>query len=64
MAKDWTVAEVASIPQCDMCNTGPAVVDAGTRNGPWAYMCNSCWHLDGRAPGKLGAGIGQRLIEI
>lgn len=63
MTKDWKTAEVDSIPTCDICGVAAAVVDAGTRYGPWAYMCNSCWHLDGKAPGVLGQGIGQKLIK-
>lgn len=64
MAKNGTEAHMTSIPNCDICGTTPAVVDAGTRMGPWAYMCTSCWHLDGRSPGKLGLGIGQKLVKV
>ena len=62
---DWTVAHMAPIPKCDICNEVEATVDAAT-NKPgnyWAYMCADCWETHGRTPGELGLGIGQRLIK-
>ena len=63
---DWTIAEMSNIPTCDICGLAKATVDAATKmdGNPWAYMCDDCWETDGRTPGKLGLGIGQRLITL
>jgi hypothetical protein len=67
MPKDWTIAEVSKIPNCDLCKKmgrgeNPASYDGAIRtNGnPWAFMCEECWTLFGT--GKLGLGLGQRLV--
>jgi hypothetical protein len=58
---------MAEIPMCDFCVGEddviiplPAVVDARTRMGGWAYMCNAHWVA--HADGMLGTGHGQRLV--
>lgn len=54
------------IPMCDlhkMDTRSPqlieAVYDAKMLEGPWAYLCQSCYDLHGVG---LGLGKGQRLI--
>jgi hypothetical protein len=50
-------------PRCDMCNMDGkselAIADASTRSGPWAYLCDSCFH---RHANGLGVGVGQILL--
>lgn len=38
----------------------PALYDAKTKGGPWANMCAE--HMLEEGLGKLGTGLGQRLI--
>lgn len=61
-----TEAKVARIPDCDLCPKSakpyPAVVDARTNNGQWAYMCDAHWRQYSPIYPQLGTGIGQRLI--
>jgi hypothetical protein len=54
-----TIAEVTELPDCDFGCGETARYDAQTKMGPWAFMCQSCFDLNG--PGKLGLGIGQKL---
>jgi len=51
--------KVAVIPKCDFCKVAEALVDAKTKYGPWAYMCEPCWIQNGT--GRLGTGFGQKL---
>ena len=65
MAKEGTVAYVATMPMCDICTvngdpTVPAQYDAKTTEGPWANLCITHFRLYG--PGKLGTGLGQKLV--
>jgi hypothetical protein len=53
-----TVAKVAALPKCDFC-ANKAGYDGATKMGPWAYMCEMCFSIEGRG---LGTGIGQRLV--
>jgi len=53
-----TTATVDRIPNCDFCGQ-PAQFDGATKQGPWAYMCKSCFDQNGRG---LGLGKGQELI--
>ncbi len=53
-----TQVKVRSLPNCDICGD-QAKYDGKTCLGPWAYMCPSCFLLDGIG---LGLGIGQELI--
>jgi hypothetical protein len=51
-------------PLCELCQVWemvatPAVVDAKTRLGPWALMCERHWQSEGT--GILGTGYGQRI---
>jgi len=48
-AKMKTV-ELAVLPQCQICEGRPAVYDAKTKSGPWAYLCKECYK-------SYGAGI-------
>lgn len=63
-ASGGTEAEVAVIPDCDLCTSAgvstPAEYDAKTYLGPWAFMCRKHWET--YAVGALGMGSGQRLI--
>ena len=57
---DHTTAEVFRIPDCDLCPPGtPAVYDAKTNTGPWAYLCQHHYERFGL---QLGLGWGQRLV--
>ena len=57
---------VNELPNCDTCKmqgkSAKAEYDAKTYRGPWAYMCEDCWSVFAAAPGKLGTGVGQRLV--
>lgn len=59
-------AVVFRIPMCDIhkydlgVDDVPAVYDAKTRRGPWAYMCQGCF--DAHSLRRLGTGYGQRLV--
>lgn len=35
-------AQLTRIPDCDVCQAEPAVVDCQTKMGPWAYLCKTC----------------------
>jgi hypothetical protein len=66
--KDWTVAEVVTIPPCDYCGLvgaeKPAEYDAKTKfNGVWAWMCEKHW-IENRVTEELGLGIGQKLVKL
>lgn len=57
---------VVSYPDCDLHKLywgqkREAHFDAKTRQGPWAYMCDECYGLEGVG---LGLGRGQRLILL
>ncbi len=52
--------EVNQIPKCDFRCGEDAAYDAKTVHGPWAYLCEE--HFQSETPGRLGTGIGQRLI--
>ena len=61
-ASGGTEAEVAVIPDCDLCTSAgvstPAEYDAKTYLGPWAFMSAN---METYAVGALGMGSGQRL---
>jgi len=61
-----TEVRMSELPDCDTCKMqgkrSKAEYDAKTYRGPWAYMCEDCWSVFAAVPGKLGTGIGQRLI--
>lgn len=59
MAKDGTVAVVASLPACDFGCGAVAHFDGRTTMGPWAFMCVDHWTEYGVR--KLGMGFGQKL---
>lgn len=67
MGRNGTEAVVARIPDCDIHKYDkgvvgvPAVYDAKTIRGPWAYMCQTCW-VSEAAYAELGTGKGQRLV--
>lgn len=63
--EDVTVAVVHELPDCDIHlkldgEHVPAVYDAVTKAGMWAFMCEGCWTAFGA--GRLGLGLGQRLV--
>lgn len=62
MSPNYETARVSEMPQCDFGCGETALYDAQTSMGPWAYMCQSCFDVNG--PGKLGLGIGQRLVPL
>lgn len=53
--------KVSKLPTCNICNDGTTLAkyDGKTRMGPWAYMCETHFDLDGVG---LGTGRGQELI--
>lgn len=55
--------QVEKFPPCDICKaigtTTEAHYDGKTIHGPWAYMCEAHFKLQGVG---LGTGKGQRLI--
>lgn len=58
---------MAKIPDCDIHkydrispSSVPAVYDGKTTEGPWAYMCETCFTIHGVG---LGMGKGQKLIQ-
>jgi hypothetical protein len=53
-----TEVYVEKLPKCNFCDK-PALYDAKTRMGPWAYMCEE--HFKQHGLGRLGTGFGQRL---
>lgn len=65
MAKEGTVAEVATMPLCDFCKSVDpeskveASFDGRTKMGPWGFMCSTHYGLYGVG---LGTGDGQRLV--
>jgi hypothetical protein len=63
MPGNGITATVKELPPCDLCKeTGgnsAARYDAKTQFGPWAYMCEAHFKLDGIG---LGTGLGQRLV--
>lgn len=69
MTKQGTTAKVARIPNCDLCkaegrpNPPLAYADASITwnlRTTWAYVCKM--HFDSQG-GRLGMGLGQRLIK-
>jgi hypothetical protein len=52
-------ARLTVLPACDFGCGETARYDAATFLGPWAYMCQSCFKVNGT--GELGLGKGQRL---
>jgi hypothetical protein len=63
--KDWTIAELPHIPDCDYCQGDYTVkvaeYDAQTFGGFWAYMCKYHYLLNAKYA-ELGVGKGQRLV--
>jgi hypothetical protein len=57
--KNHTEVKVKEYPPCDICGA-PACYDAKSKLGPWGYFCSLHFHTD--TWGKLGLGLGQRLI--
>lgn len=56
MAREVTVLKY---PRCDVCGA-EAHYDAATRQGPWAFLCDKHWKS--MTYGRLGTGVGQRLL--
>ncbi len=60
--KNWTVAEVMSLPPCNFCD-GVASYDAKMKASEmWAYFCEE--HFVSHSHQKLGVGLGQKLILV
>lgn len=58
-----TEAAVERLPGCDLCHPSKpakAAYDGKTKRGPWAFMCEPCFVVNGIG---LGTGKGQRLIQ-
>ena len=56
--KNWTIARIHERPDCDFCGLS-ASYDAKCLNGLWGYLCGQCFKDQ---KGKLGCGLGQKLI--
>ena len=54
-----TTTVVESLPKCDVCDAR-AEYDARSVHGPWGFFCAK--HFLTHTPGKLGLGVGQKLI--
>lgn len=65
---DMTTAEVARIPECDVCKIDdhvsdvPALYDMKLILGPWAFVCEA--HFRSHTNRELGTGKGQKLVLI
>lgn len=59
MPDNHTTAKVARYPDCDVCGR-EAHYDAKSLQGPWGNFCDYCFPI--YTNGKLGLGIGQRLV--
>lgn len=57
--KKHTEVFVKQYPACDICGE-PAHYDAKSKQGPWGYFCQK--HFVSHTWGKLGLGLGQKLI--
>lgn len=61
------MARVHRILDCDVCalegSIVPAVYDAKTKRGPWAYLCEEHFASHGLGLG-LGTGRAQRLVLV
>jgi hypothetical protein len=55
-------AQVTKLPPCDFQCGETALYDAMMKQGHWGYMCQSCF--DKHSTGKLGMGLGQRLVVV
>lgn len=58
MTAPHTKVAVPELPDCDFCGE-TAHYDGRTNMGPWANMCESCFHKHAKG---LGLGIGQELV--
>ena len=58
MTAPHTKVEVYALPECDFCGE-TARYDGKTKVGPWANMCDVCFHRHGIG---LGLDQGQELI--
>lgn len=58
---NWNEAKVAELPKCDFCGQ-PAKYDAATKQGAWAFMCESDYQFERRFA-DLGLGKGQKLVK-
>jgi hypothetical protein len=58
--KNHTEVRVKTHPPCDICGA-PAYFDAKSKDGRWGYFCPM--HFQSHTWGKLGLGMGQRLIS-
>ena len=56
-----TIVKMETLPTCDFGCGKTADYDGMTEMGPWAYMCQSCFDVNGL--GELGVGKGQRLVK-
>ena len=45
------------MPRCDICKKEKAIIDGKTVYGPWAFMCEKCFHEVG-----IGLGLGKGQI--
>lgn len=65
---DMTTAEVARIPECDVCRYDfhvrdvPAAYDMKLNTGPWGFVCDD--HFRTHTNRELGTGKGQKLVLI
>ena len=53
---------ISKIEKCDICDCKitDVVYDGRTKSGPWAWMCEKCFHEYGVG---LGTGLGQKFMD-
>jgi hypothetical protein len=60
--EDEKASKIPKIPKCDIClsdgRDGPAVYEAKTVYGPWAFLCQKCFDEVGIS---LEMGLGRKL---
>jgi hypothetical protein len=62
LPNELITAQVVELPLCDFQCGETALYDAKTVQGPWGYMCQSCF--DKYSAGRLGTGFGQKLEVV
>lgn len=54
---------LGKIRSCDICGITPdVIIDAVTRSGRWAWMCEECWRAK-RMYTDFGTGHGQKFAN-
>ena len=62
LPNEMITAQLTELPGCDFGCGETALYDARTPQGPWGYMCQSCF--DQHSMRRLGTGFGQKLEVV